>query len=63
MNKINILVKPQWVTPRLSSHCSSKSFLDSHKAFYDVQFNAASIQLANTLTSQATPANFKTSLS
>ncbi|WP_116871454.1 helix-turn-helix domain-containing protein [Vibrio splendidus] len=62
MNKINILVKPQWVTPRLSDHCSSKSFLDSHKAFYDVQFNADIIQLANTLTSQATPANFQDKL-
>ncbi|MCW1890910.1 hypothetical protein OK016_23860 [Vibrio chagasii] len=49
MNKINILVKPQWVTPRLSDHCSSKSFLDSYKAFYDaVQRHI--IQLANTLT-------------
>ncbi|MCY9824563.1 helix-turn-helix domain-containing protein [Vibrio chagasii] len=62
MNKINILVKPQWVKPRLSDHCSSKSFLDSHKAFYNVQFNADIIQLANTLTSQATPTNFQDKL-
>ncbi|MDD1829408.1 AraC family transcriptional regulator [Photobacterium sp. ZSDE20] len=62
MNKINILVKPQWVKPRLSDHCSSKSFLDSHKAFYDVQFNADIIQLANTLTGQATPTNFQDKL-
>ncbi|WP_299136819.1 AraC family transcriptional regulator [uncultured Vibrio sp.] len=62
MNKINILVKPQWVKPRLSDHCSSKSFLDSHKAFYDVQFNTDIIQLANTLTSQATPTNFQDKL-
>lgn len=62
MNKINILVKPQWVKPRLSDHCSSKSFLDSHKAFYGVQINADIIQLANTLTSQATPTNFQDKL-
>lgn len=62
INKINILVKPQWVEPRLSDHCSSKSFLDSHKAFYNVKINADIIQLTNTLTSQATPTNFQDKL-
>ncbi|MEZ9890790.1 helix-turn-helix transcriptional regulator [Vibrio lentus] len=62
MNKINILVKPQWVEPRLSEHCTSKSFLDSHKAFYDLQINADIIQLTNRLTSQATPTNFQDKL-
>ncbi|MDH5926951.1 AraC family transcriptional regulator [Vibrio lentus] len=62
MNKINILVKPQWVKPRLSEHCTSKSFLDSHKAFYDLQINADIIQLTNRLTSQATPTNFQDKL-
>ncbi|MFS1463257.1 helix-turn-helix domain-containing protein [Vibrio lentus] len=62
MNKINILVKPQWVKPRLSGHCTSKSFLDSHKAFYDLQINADIIQLTNRLTSQATPTNFQDKL-
>ncbi|MDH5914411.1 AraC family transcriptional regulator [Vibrio splendidus] len=62
MNKINILVKPQWVEPRLSDHCSSKSFLDSHKAFYNVKINADIIQLTNALTSQATPTNFQDKL-
>ncbi|MEZ9448397.1 helix-turn-helix transcriptional regulator [Vibrio splendidus] len=62
MNKINILVKPQWVEPRLSDHCSSKSFLDSHKAFYNVKINADIIQLTNVLTNQATPTNFQDKL-
>ncbi|MGF1847767.1 helix-turn-helix transcriptional regulator [Vibrio lentus] len=62
MNKINILVKPQWVEPRLSEHCTSKSFLDSHKAFYDLQINADIIQLTNRLTSQATPTDFQDKL-
>ncbi len=62
INKINILVKPQWVEPRLSDHCSSKSFLDSHKAFYNVKINADIIQLTNALTSQATPTNFQDKL-
>ncbi|MFS1947671.1 helix-turn-helix transcriptional regulator [Vibrio lentus] len=62
MNKINILVKPQWVEPRLSEHCTSKSFLDSHKAFYDLQVNTDIIQLTNRLTSQATPTNFQDKL-
>ncbi|WP_368085006.1 helix-turn-helix transcriptional regulator [Vibrio splendidus] len=62
INKINILVKPQWVEPRLSDHCSSKSFLDSHKAFYNVKINADIIQLTNILTSQATPTNFQDKL-
>ncbi|MEZ9722713.1 helix-turn-helix transcriptional regulator [Vibrio splendidus] len=62
MNKINILVKPQWVEPRLSEHCTSKSFLDSHKAFYDLQINTDIIQLTNRLTSQATPTNFQDKL-
>ncbi|PTQ16895.1 AraC family transcriptional regulator [Vibrio splendidus] len=62
INKINILVKPQWVEPRLSDHCSSKSFLDSHKAFYNVKINTDIIQLTNALTSQATPTNFQDKL-
>lgn len=62
MNKINILVKPQWVEPRLSDHCSSKSFLDSHKAFYELELNPDIIQLTNRLTSQATPTNFQDKL-
>ncbi len=62
INKINILVKPQWVETRLSDHCSSKSFLDSHKAFYNVKINADIIQLTNALTSQATPTNFQDKL-
>ncbi|MFZ3407004.1 helix-turn-helix domain-containing protein [Vibrio chagasii] len=62
MNKINILVKPQWIKTRLSDHCSSKSFLDSHKACYDIQINTDIIQLASTLTSQATPTNFQDKL-
>ncbi|MEZ9520100.1 helix-turn-helix transcriptional regulator [Vibrio splendidus] len=62
INKINILVKPQWVEPRLSDHCSSKSFLDSHKAFYELELNPDIIQLTNILTSQATPTNFQDKL-
>ncbi|KAA8677616.1 helix-turn-helix domain-containing protein [Vibrio gigantis] len=62
MNKVNILVKPQWVEPRLSDHCSSKSFLDSHKAFYELELNPDIIRLTNTLTSQATPTNFQDKL-
>ncbi len=62
MNKINILVKPQWVEPRLSDHCSNKSFLDSHKAFYELELNPDIIQLTNRLTSQATPTNFQDKL-
>ncbi len=62
MNKVNILVKPQWVEPRLSDHCSSKSFLDSHKAFYELELNPDIIQLTNKLTSQATPTNFQDKL-
>lgn len=62
MNKINILVKPQWIKTRLSDHCSSKSFLDSHKACYEIQINPDIIQLASTLTSQATPTNFQDKL-
>ncbi|MFS1908144.1 helix-turn-helix transcriptional regulator [Vibrio lentus] len=62
MNKINILVKPQWVEPRLSEHCTSKSFLDSHKAFYELELNPDIIRLTNTLTSQATPTNFQDKL-
>ncbi|MEZ9071615.1 helix-turn-helix transcriptional regulator [Vibrio splendidus] len=62
MNKVNILVKPQWVEPRLSDHCSSKSFLDSHKAFYELELNPEIIQLTNTLTSQATPTSFQDKL-
>ncbi len=62
MNKVNILVKPQWIEPRLSDHCSSKSFLDSHKAFYELELNPDIIQLTNRLTSQATPTNFQDKL-
>ncbi|OED66114.1 AraC family transcriptional regulator [Vibrio splendidus ZS-139] len=62
INKINILIKPQWVEPRISDHCSSKSFLDSHKAFYDLQINADIVQLTSSLTSQATPINFQDKL-
>ncbi|WP_135455198.1 helix-turn-helix transcriptional regulator [Vibrio echinoideorum] len=62
INKINILIKPQWVEPRTSDHCSSKSFLDSHKAFYDLQINADIVQLTSSLTSQATPINFQDKL-
>ncbi|ULN65984.1 AraC family transcriptional regulator [Vibrio gigantis] len=62
MNKVNILVKPQWVEPRLSDHGSSKSFLDSHKAFYELELNPDIIRLTNTLTSQATPTNFQDKL-
>lgn len=62
INKINILIKPQWVEPRISDHCSSKSFLDSHKAFYDLQINADIVQLTRSLTSQATPINFQDKL-
>ncbi len=62
MNKINILVKPHWIEPRLSDHCSSKPFLDSHKAFYELELNPDIIQLTNRLTSQATPTNFQDKL-
>ncbi|MFA0055636.1 helix-turn-helix transcriptional regulator [Vibrio echinoideorum] len=62
INKVNILIKPQWVEPRISDHCSSKSFLDSHKAFYDLQINADIVQLTSSLTSQATPINFQDKL-
>ncbi|MFA0071345.1 AraC family transcriptional regulator, partial [Vibrio breoganii] len=47
---------------RLSDHCSSKSFLHSHKAFYELELNPEIIQLTNTLTSQATPTSFQDKL-
>ncbi|HHX8466011.1 AraC family transcriptional regulator [Vibrio sp. T9] len=62
INKINILVKPQWLEARLDQTCRHRSFFNSHQAFHPLELNQALCELAETLTSRESPQEFQDKL-
>ncbi|WP_337160958.1 AraC family transcriptional regulator [Vibrio alginolyticus] len=62
INKINILVKPQWLEARLEQNCSHRAFFNSHQAFQQLELNQTLCELAETLTNRETPQEFQEKL-
>lgn len=62
INKINILVKPQWLEARLEQNCSHRAFFNSHQAFQQLELNQTLCELADTLTNRETPQEFQEKL-
>ncbi len=62
INKINILVKPQWLEARLEQNCSHRAFFNSHQAFQQLEPNQTLCELAETLTNRETPQEFQEKL-
>ncbi|MCV5245560.1 hypothetical protein OFC58_33700, partial [Escherichia coli] len=62
INKINILVKPQWLEARLDQTCRHRSFFNSHQAFHPLELNQALTELATELTNRDTPHRFQDKL-
>ncbi|ELA7315127.1 helix-turn-helix domain-containing protein [Vibrio alginolyticus] len=62
INKINILVKPQWLEVRLEQNCSHRAFFNSHQAFQQLELNQTLCELAETLTNRETPQEFQEKL-
>ncbi|ELA9081379.1 helix-turn-helix domain-containing protein [Vibrio alginolyticus] len=62
INKINILVKPQWLEARLEQNCSHQAFFNSHQAFQQLELNQTLCELADTLTNRETPQEFQEKL-
>ncbi len=58
LNKINILVKPQWLEARMNEDCTSREFIKSHTANYPLEITEQIFQLAQTLTTSSTPDDF-----
>ncbi|EGQ8164091.1 helix-turn-helix transcriptional regulator [Vibrio parahaemolyticus] len=62
INKINILVKPQWLESRSEESCCSTAFFETHQAFYHLELNQALTELATELTNRDTPHRFQDKL-
>ncbi|EHK9547450.1 MULTISPECIES: helix-turn-helix domain-containing protein [Vibrio] len=62
INKINILVKPQWLEARLEQNCSHRAFFNSHQAFQQLELTQTLCELAETLTNIETPQEFQEKL-
>lgn len=62
VNKINILVKPQWLAQRLNDSCETSNFFHSHEAFYSLEVCPMLTELVSTLLRSGTPRNLQTKI-
>ncbi|WP_261904211.1 AraC family transcriptional regulator [Vibrio fortis] len=58
LNKINILVKPQWLEARMNEGCTSRNFIKTHTANYHLNITDKILDLAQQLTTSSTPDDF-----
>ncbi|ANQ19249.1 helix-turn-helix transcriptional regulator [Vibrio natriegens] len=62
VNKINFLVKPQWLAQRLNDSCETSNFFHSHEAFYSLEVCPMLTELVSTLLRSGTPRNLQTKI-